>query len=168
MDHTDGFHIDGNSFDPLERDADDMDKGGHAQTSMKSIMNFRDHKGRTALHVAAIWGNKAACEALLYLKANPLIEDGGGYRAIDYVDPSSAIADLFKSWMVRAETPQLFEFGITDGVDPAGGFALKAKMMNAVEAKKGGLQGLLVTDLKQMSVESLRSLKYGQTGDNYL
>jgi ankyrin repeat protein len=72
---------------------------------MKSIINFRDWKGRTPLHVAAIWGNKIACETLLYLKANPLIEDGAGYRPIDYVDPTSAIADLLKNWMSRSTSP---------------------------------------------------------------
>ena len=74
---------------------------------MNSILNFRDHKGRTALHIAAIWGNKIAIETLLYLKANPLIEDGGGYRPIDYVDPSSSIADLLSSWMSRSLPPSL-------------------------------------------------------------
>lgn len=93
MDRTDRHHIDGAAFEPMERNANDPEKGGHAQTSMRSILNFRDHKGRTALHIAAIWNNKAACETLLYLKANPLIEDGAGYRPVDYVDPSSAIAD---------------------------------------------------------------------------
>ena len=78
---------------------------------MKSIINFRDHKGRTALHIAAIWGNKDACETLLYLKANSLIEDGGGYRPIDYVDPNSSIADLFKNWMSRTTPPNLQTYG---------------------------------------------------------
>ena len=78
---------------------------------MNSILNFRDHKGRTALHIAAIWNNKVALETLLYLKANPLIEDGAGYRPIDYVDPNSSIYDILKSWMARSVTPALFEFG---------------------------------------------------------
>jgi ankyrin repeat protein len=77
---------------------------------MNSILNFRDHKGRTPLHIASIWNNKIAVETLLYLKANPLIEDGGGYRAIDYVDPNSSIADLLNSWMARSKPPQLLEF----------------------------------------------------------
>lgn len=53
---------------------------------MKSILNFRDYMGRTPLHIAAIWGNKNVVETLLYLKANPLIEDGAGKKPIDYVD----------------------------------------------------------------------------------
>jgi len=70
---------------------------------MKSILNFRDHKGRTPLHIAAIWGNKIACETFLYLNANCLIEDGCGKKPIDYVDPQSTIADLFKNWMPRTK-----------------------------------------------------------------
>ena len=69
---------------------------------MKCLLNCRDNKGRTPLHIAAIWGNKVACEALLYLKANALIEDGGNKKPIDYVDPKSALAELFKKWMQRA------------------------------------------------------------------
>jgi ankyrin repeat protein len=99
MDRSDNHHIDGISFDPFERDNENH---GHPQVSMNSILNFRDHKGRTPLHIASIWNNKIAVETLLYLKANPLIEDGAGYRAIDYVDPNSSIADLLKSWMARS------------------------------------------------------------------
>lgn len=77
---------------------------------MNSILNFRDHKGRTPLHIASIWNNKIAIETLLYLKANPLIEDGGGYRAIDYVDPNSSNAELLRSWMARSKPPQLLKF----------------------------------------------------------
>ena len=68
---------------------------------MRSLVNFRDRMGRTPLHIAAIWNNKAAAECLLYLKANPHIEDGAGYRALDYLDPKSSIADLLKGWMGR-------------------------------------------------------------------
>ena len=51
---------------------------------------------------------------MLFLKANPLIEDGGGYRAVDYVDPISEIHKILKNWMARAEKPLLFEFGDVD------------------------------------------------------
>jgi hypothetical protein len=30
MDRVDKHHIDGSSFDPIERDNDDIEKGGHA------------------------------------------------------------------------------------------------------------------------------------------
>lgn len=41
----------------------------------KSIVNFRDHKGRTPLHVAVAFGNKSSVETLLFMNANPMIED---------------------------------------------------------------------------------------------
>ena len=130
MDRTDRHHIDGSEFEPIQRDSDNLEKGGHAQTSMRSIINFRDHKGRTALHIAAIWGNKNACETLLYLKANPLIEDGGGYRPLDYVDPNSGIADLLKNWMSRSTPPKLFPYGENE-LSIKSGSRIKSKMMSA-------------------------------------
>lgn len=102
----------GEPFQPLKRNMDNQQKEGHNQTSMKNLINFRDHMGRTALHIAAIWKNKVACETLLYLKANCLIEDGAGFKPIDYVDPNSSIADLFKNWMPRTTPPSLFPFGV--------------------------------------------------------
>jgi ankyrin repeat protein len=42
---------------------------------MKSIINWRDRRGRTALHLAVAFNNKASVETLLFLNANPLIED---------------------------------------------------------------------------------------------
>lgn len=111
MNRSDNHHVDGISFEPFERDENDYQKGGHPQVSMRSLVNFRDHKGRTPLHVAAIWKNKNACETLLYLKANPLISDGAGYRPVDYVDPGSVIADLLKNWMTRATPPVMYEYG---------------------------------------------------------
>ena len=111
MNHADSVFV-GERFSPLERDWSCQQKGGHDQTSMRNFINFRDHLGRTPLHIAAIWKNKAACETLLYLKANCLIEDGAGKKPIDYVDPSSAIADLFKNWMPRTTPPTLFPFGL--------------------------------------------------------
>jgi len=94
---------------------------------MKSLLNFRDHKGRTALHIAAIWGNKEAAETLLYLKANPLIEDGSGHRPIDYVDPNSALADLLKNWMTRSTPPVLQPYGEAE-MSIKSGVQIKANM----------------------------------------
>lgn len=48
-----------------------------------SIMNLRDAKGRTPLHMAIIFNNKEAAETLMYLGANPHIEDAYGQRPID-------------------------------------------------------------------------------------
>ena len=82
---------------------------------MKSLLNFRDFLGRTALHIAAIWGNKSAIETLLYLKANPLIEDGAGFRPIEYAEQGSGIFDLLKNWMTRAVPPKYFPWGDNSG-----------------------------------------------------
>ena len=107
MDHSDTVHVGEEVFFPEERDENNIEKGGHAQISMKSLINFRDHKGRTPLHIAAMWNNKPAVETLLQMKANPLIEDGQCYRPVDYADPVSAIADLLKNAMYRATPPLL-------------------------------------------------------------
>ena len=133
---------------------------------MRSLLNFRDHKGRTPLHIAAIWGNKAACETLLYLKANPLIEDGGGYRPVDYVDSSSAIADLLKNWMSRTTPPVLHPFGDQE-VSVKSGTQMKAKLQNNINKKKGLSAGLEVADLRQMSQEALQTMRLNDTQDNY-
>jgi len=109
---------------------------------MKSIINFRDHMGRTPLHIAAIWGNKNVCETLLHLKANPLIADGGGKKPIDYVDQNSAIADLLRNMMSRASPPTLHPWGNVD-VSMKSASGLKNKMMSAIETKQnGGKPGL--------------------------
>ena len=129
---------------------------------MRSLINFRDWKGRTALHVAAIWGNKIACETLLYLKANPLIEDGAGYRPIDYVDPNSGIADLLKNWMSRATAPNLYPFGDVE----SSAKSTKLKTMSNL-SKKPSSSGLEISDLKQLSAEALQTLRIGDTKDTY-
>ena len=40
---------------------------------VKGLMNYRDKKGRTALHMAIAFNNKVTAETLLYLGANPHI-----------------------------------------------------------------------------------------------
>lgn len=69
-------------MDFLERALEEMDKVDHTpapgtadpfepcktrtkQLSMRNLVNFRDHKGRTPLHVAAISKNKEVVETLL-------------------------------------------------------------------------------------------------------
>jgi hypothetical protein len=48
-----------------------------------NIMNLRDNKGRTPLHMAIAFNNKESMEALLNLGASPHIEDAYGQRPID-------------------------------------------------------------------------------------
>ncbi len=45
---------------------------------MKGLMNLRDFRGRTPLHVAIAFNNKVAAETLLYLGANPHVKDAYG------------------------------------------------------------------------------------------
>ena len=88
MDKSDSVHVDDELFDPIDTNSE----FGHPQMSMDSLINFRDHKGRTPLHIAVIWNNMAAVECLLKFKANSLIEDAKGCRPIDFIDPSTPIA----------------------------------------------------------------------------
>ena len=41
-------------------------------------MNLRDKMGRTPLHMAIVFNNKEAAETLMYLGANPHVEDAYG------------------------------------------------------------------------------------------
>ena len=134
MDHSDSVGVD---IKPLERDKENIERGGHSQTSMKSILNFRDHKGRTPLHIAAIWGNKEACETMLYLKANCLIEDADNKKPYDYVEPNSSLADLFKNWMPRTTPPNLTPFGEAPDQTVKGASTFKQKMENSIAKKQG-------------------------------
>ena len=131
---------------------------------MKSLVNFRDHLGRTPLHIAAIWANKDACETLLYLKANCLIEDGAGYKPIDFVDPNSSLADLFKNWMPRTTPPLLFPFGEVE-LSIKSGAQMKQTMKNTVN--KVSSNGLDVVDLRQMSTEAILAARINDAQDNY-
>ena len=163
MNHSDNIFI-GEPFKPLGRNENNIQKGGHEQTSMKSLVNFRDHLGRTPLHIAAIWGNKDACETLLYLKANCLIEDGAGYKPIDFVDPNSSLADLFKNWMPRTTPPTLFPFGEVDQSIKSG-TQMKQSLKNTTSKIKSN--GIDVSELRQMSTEAIISARLNDTQDNY-
>ena len=103
MDKSDFVHVDDEAFAPIER----VPQSGHPQVSMNSLVDFRDHKGRTALHIAVIWNNKDAVECLLKFEANPNIEDGAGYRPLDFTDPSTPIAELLMKAMYSAPPPNL-------------------------------------------------------------
>jgi len=70
------------------------------------MINFRDKHGRTALHIAVAFNNKAAVETLLFLNANPLIEDVYGSRPIDFA-LEDTIKDLLLIKMQRSTAPTL-------------------------------------------------------------
>jgi len=59
-------------------------------------MNYRDHHGRTALHVAIAFNNKVAAETMLHLGANPHIKDAYGQRPIDncYVESLKSLLNI--------------------------------------------------------------------------
>ena len=44
-----------------------------SKQAVRGLMNYRDLKGRTALHMAIAFNNKVTAETLLYLGANPHI-----------------------------------------------------------------------------------------------
>ena len=62
----------------------------------RGIMNLRDHKGRTPLHMAVAFSNKTSAECLLYLGANPHVTDCYGQRPIDicYVDSLKSLLEI--------------------------------------------------------------------------
>ena len=63
---------------------------------VRGLMNYRDMKGRTALHMAIAFNNKVAAETLLYLGANPHIADAYGQRPIDvcYVESLRSLLEI--------------------------------------------------------------------------
>ena len=71
---------------------------------VKGLMNCRDKKGRTALHMAIAFNNKVTAETLLYLGANPHIKDAYGQRPIDicYVE---SIRSLLEIKMASVDAP---------------------------------------------------------------
>lgn len=54
--------------------------------------------------MAVAFSNKNAVETLLFLNANPLIEDLYGQRPVDFA-LDDAIRDLLQNKMLRANTP---------------------------------------------------------------
>ena len=62
----------------------------------RGLMNHRDAKGRTALHMAIAFNNKVAAETLLYLGANPHVKDAYDKRPIDicYVESIRSLLEI--------------------------------------------------------------------------
>ena len=57
-------------------------------------INARDHKGRTALHVAAQTGNAAMTVSLLEAGAAPGARDGNGYTPLRLAEAAAALAQV--------------------------------------------------------------------------
>ena len=71
---------------------------------MKGLMNLRDYRGRTPLHVAIAFNNKVAAETLLYLGANPHVKDAYGQRPIDNCFVES-LRSLLEIKMANTQAP---------------------------------------------------------------
>ena len=73
---------------------------------IRGLMNHRDLKGRTALHMAIAFNNKVAAETLLYLGANPHVKDAYDKRPIDvcYVESLRSMLEI-KMASVQAPVP---------------------------------------------------------------
>jgi ankyrin repeat protein len=65
-----------------------------------TIINFRDIRGRTPLHVAVAFNCRNAVESLLYLGANPHIPDNYAQRPIDLATDDN-IRELLQTKMAR-------------------------------------------------------------------
>jgi hypothetical protein len=95
---------------PFKPDDDEIFVGvPQVSETCKSIVNFRDLRGRTPLHVAAALNHRNACETLLFLGANPLVEDIYGQRPIDMIgsEEGSSLKLLLQSKMARFLTQPL-------------------------------------------------------------
>jgi len=50
------------------------------------LLNFKDKLGRTALHIAVLFGKTKIVENLMFLKADSSVKDEFGFRPIDYLE----------------------------------------------------------------------------------
>eukprot|EP00347_Sterkiella_histriomuscorum_P016183 403354171 len=125
---------------------------GVPQVSLNGIINFRDLKGRTALHVAVAFNNKNAVETQLFLNANPLIEDIYGQRPIEFA-LDDAIRDLIQNKMQRAQAPS---------------YSSIPKMKNKkIETIGGAINSLLnVQPTRKMSGMSMNSQNFTKKSKN--
>jgi len=135
-------------------------------------MNFRDMRGRTALHVAAAFNNRSVCESLLFLGANPLIEDEFGQRPIDMASDDS-IRDLLSVKMAKAIAPsQYYKIEKTKArnLSMAAKQVLKSGQQSTMSlgsnlssvSKKGDPSTTFdVKELKSMVTEKIVNIKFG-------
>ncbi|CDW79967.1 ankyrin repeat [Stylonychia lemnae] len=156
---------------------------GVPQVSLNGIINFRDLNGRTALHVAVAFNNKNAVETLLFLNANPLIEDKFGQRPVEFA-LDDAIRDLLQNKMIRATNPVLVP---TLKIKPLRGnpnqnLSIKPRKMSQVSSqsmqssvmRKDKNQATLqqfpleIKDLRVVLKEKVIISKIGIENDNYL
>lgn len=105
-------------------------KGEVLQVNLKSMVNFRDRLGRTALHVAVAFENKAAVETLLFLNANPLIRDSFGQRPIDLCE-NEVIENMLRIKMQMANELTLISLKTGPALD-----GIKTKLISTQNKTK--------------------------------
>ena len=137
-------------------------------------------KGRTALHIAAAYGNKKTVETLLFLNANPLIEDIYGQRPLEMAS-DDGIRDLLQAKMQRAQAPGEMKPILREKPNKAANETnsiLKPRKMSQMSvsssAKGATAKGvnnqypLELKDLKTMYKEKIVVSRIGIENDNYL
>jgi ankyrin repeat protein len=133
-----------------------------------SVINRRDHLGRTPLFVAVAFNNKQAVETLLYLGANPHIEDIFGQRPSDicYVDAITSLLLLKMTAMSKPSQPIDIKMDADDKVNlNTTSVSTKSKTLVSKEEKTYPLE---IRDLKQIPKEKVIAARIGSDQDTYL
>jgi len=148
---------------------------GVPQATLNGIVNLRDLKGRTALHVAAAFGHKLAVETLLFLNANPHLEDVFGQRPID-LSQDDGVRDLLLNKMQRTTAPQLVPVPRVrarnlDSQKPVRKMSVVSQASSQSKKQGALLQQqypLEIKDLRAILKEKIQIAKIGIENDNYL
>lgn len=146
-------------------------------------MNWRDHKGRTALHLAIAFNNKVAVETMLHLGANPHVEDAFGLRPIDICYMES-LRSLLEIKMASTKAPvagQLLEDcdANPDGADMKSPVSeqlrkmptqMNKSLMDSTQAamKEDRQYPLDPKDIRQIPKEKVIAARIGADNDNYI
>lgn len=130
------------------------------------LLNFQDKLGRTALHYACFYGSVGVVEDLMFLKANPWIEDVLGQRPIDLIQSGAkydVLVEMLTNNMKITKDPKTKKIGGKSSVKEN-----MSTLSNAGAKKKKGLKSLEIKDLKLVPDSRLESERIGIMIDNYL
>lgn len=146
----------------------------------KGLMNCRDHKGRTALHMAIAFNNKVAAETLLYLGANPHIKDAYNQRPIDvcYVESLRSLLEIKMASMPVpvegvildcAEETKSQRSGVSSQVNKMPS-QMNRSLLGSTQnqTKEDKLFPLDPKDIRQIPKEKIISAKIGTDADSYI
>ena len=141
-------------------------------------MNLRDKKGRTPLHMAVAFNNKAAAECLLYLGANPHIADCYGQRPIDvcYVESLKSLLEIKMAQMSKpapidpnapvqkeAHSARSSQFNL---------YTMPTKMnkslTSTMSSKEDKTYPIEIKDIRQVPKEKVIAARIGADSDSYL